>query len=457
MSSDALIRHYFNIIVCDGLPVTFMSGMASSSLFQVLNQHAGMSGTVEPQHLERMILSQAADERQIIVERLQEAKGFSLILEEVSNSCAVLAQVYKEGVIERHLLGVLKPYRDQEEKVKAVLGLCASFSIDKKSIYSILNPTITGRPDAPFNIPCLAELFLDTIKGILSQWKIFDKIPICLTASTEELMSAMEQCLSSSAVLGCSSEEAKTLKEIIDCFKKAQSVYENITNPETCKVITDVVAAVYKLWIQTNRQSNAAVPKSFALGLKQNFCNELMNYEPIRAAMFLDPRIQQLLSSEDKAAAKVHLRNLHLQLGGEGATIADEVIELEMEEEKVDSDGEEDDDDDLTMFLKEKTKSGQSTVETSSIERLLNDFTSVPLLSAKTDLLSYWETSTLDEQLKRLARVVHSVPAVQRNFIDENYFKQVRANDGVHSVDLQEAIFFIGGNLRLNYPERRDK
>lgn len=57
-----------------------------------------------------------------------------------------------------------------------------------------------------------------------------------------------------------------------------------------------------------------------------------------------------------------------------------------------------------------RTKSAQSEIQLSKIERVLLVFTDVPLLSARTELLGYWD-------------------AAER--------------------ELQEAIYLVGGNLRL--------
>lgn len=481
MTCDELVEHYLNIVVCDGMPITFLNGLASSALFSAFNQSIGLQTHIERDQLESMVLCRAQNERQMLIAEFYNRSGFSLILETIPacSSLAVLVQYYKEGHIQRYLLGVLpfEPHHTSGFKVKSALELCTTFGIEKQRVYALLfttttsTPTIGRKEDSPYHLPCLATLFTDTIADCVSQWQnIFDKMDIKTPASLEELVSELNDCPArGTQKLRLNREELKTLDAISEWARKASSVYENMNNPETCRVITDVVVGAFKFWIQTSKQVGT-VPKALAQSLKTNFCNQVINYEPIRAAMFLDPRIQQLLSAEDKAEAKLHLKNLYHQLmgseGGGGARveveIVDEAVVGEEEEgeeivSRPDGEDDEDEDDDLTMFLKEKTKSGQKVIRSSSIDGPLQEFSSVPLLSAKSDLLTYWETSRQDAQLTRLAQVVHSVAAVKRNYVDSSYVGQVRRNDGIHSAELQEAIFFVGGNLRMTLIQQQQQ
>lgn len=474
MTCNELVEHYLNIVICDGMTITFLNGLASSALFSAFNQSIGLQTNIEADQLENMVLCRAQTERQMLITEFYNRNGFSLILETIAtcSSIAVLVQYYKEGHIQRYLLGVLpfEPHYTSGFKVKSALELCRTFGIEKRRIYTLLFTTktvISRKEDTPYHLPCLATLFAETITDCFSQWQnIFDKLDIKTPLSLGEMVCELNECPARvTQKLRLNREELKTLDSLTEWTKKAFSVYENVTNPETCRVITDVVAGAFKFWIQTNKQVGT-VPKAFAQALKTNFCNQLMNFEPIRAAMFLDPRIQQLLSAEDKAEAKLHLKNLYHQLmdseSGGGAELEVEIVEEEViikgEEEEVivsrPDEDDDDDDDDLTMFLKEKTKSGQKVIRSSSIDGPLQEFSSVPLLSAKSDLLNYWETSNQDEQLRRLAQVVHSVAAVNRDYVDSNYVRQVRKNDGTHSAELQEAIFFVGGNLRMTLTQQ---
>lgn len=117
----------------------------------------------------------------------------------------------------------------------------------------------------------------------------------------------------------------------------------------------------------------------------------------------------------------------------------------------------EDDEDDLTAFLKEKTMNEGAQSPQTSIDKALQLFTNAGILSAKSDLLKYWEESNVGEQLRTLAKVVHSVAAVNRDYLDSGYLRQVRTNDEIHSAELQGAILFLGGNHRLNLKESAGK
>lgn len=452
MTPHELLQHYFKIVVCDGLPINFMSGLASSALFTTFNQCVGLQSNVEPARLQEMILETAESDRQAIVKELQHRKGLAVIVEEhEENMCAVLVQFYKNMTLQMYVLGVTQARPADSGNTRrleeAALSVCSRFSIEREMIYTILCPseTVSATVEPPYHLPCLASLLESVIKTVVLEWDLMDKLeyPWDFTAIETFVNKARQQSFAR-----VSAGERKAAEGKLQWLEKAVEVYRGILNPESCRVVTDAVAAVYKLWIQMNKQPGT-IAKTFAEELKSNFCDPLMNYEPIRAAMFLDPRIQQLLSAEDKAAAKAHLKALHLQLVGGQEEVSYEVVEEELKGEM--DEEEEEEDDDLTVFLKEKTN---SSIPSSKIERLLQEFTDVPLLSAKANLLNYWEIkNSVDVQLKDLARVVHASAGVQRQYVDPNFVQQVRQNSWIHSAELQEAIFFVGGNLRMNLVE----
>lgn len=459
MSSDELLQSYVNIVLCDGLPITFMSGFASTHLFNTINQCAGLRENVDPGRLEEMIMERAQNEKYLIGQELQNRTGLSLILESntvCKESCAILVQFHKDNSIQRRLLGVLM-IGDccDEEKETLMLEYCESFGVPRSSIYTIQNKKLTvsledeegGQLTLPIYIPCVATLFSRAIKQSMNPWrKTLAKIQCSNRSphfSITDLLRDLQECAPNATDLDA--KEVETVTAIIDWLDKARAVHEKITDPNSCKLVTDAVAAVYKFWIQTDRQSGV-VPKEMATSLKTDFCNVLCNYKAIQGAMFLDPRIQQLLSATDKTAAIGYLHALYNKLfGGPVEEVPEEDIEEEMDNEDNDED-----EDDLTAFLKKKTKSEGSKMHGTKIERLLTEFSHIPLLSSKADLLSYWSKSDQDDCLKRLAVVVHSVAGVQQAFVDPSYIRQVRSNDWIHSEQLQEAIFLVGGGLRLN-------
>lgn len=472
LTADDLLQNYFNIVVGDGLPISFMNGTFSSYLFALINSSVGLaSADVDPAPLMDMIMERAAATKNSLINDLQ-GKSISLLFEMndlVKDVCVVLAQFFKNGVIVRRFLGIIELHESitQGEIADKVIHLCREYQIPEQKIYAVLGPGNDRLAEIRLphsnTLPCLAKMFTRSVTSALTRWTVLleklGSVPASfghspLNEVVDEISACHEKMHCSKIRCGLTGDEQKHLEDLLDWTRKAQVVFDKITDPGRTKVITDVVASVFKFWIQLGK-SNSGVAKNLAQSVKNNFCNELSQHEPINAAIFLDPRIQQLLSSADKTAAKEHLKKLHMELNVDENKTTEDVGQSEAEQEETDhgggGDDEEDDEDcDLTEFLKKRTKSAQSEIQLSKIERVLHDFTDVPLLSARTGLLGYWDSNEREGVLKTLALIVHVIPSVQRNYIDANYIRQVRSNDGVHSAELQEAIYLVGGNLRLD-------
>lgn len=462
ITADDLLHNYINIVVGDGLRVNFMNGLASSRLFSMINNAVGLA-PVEPEWLIHMILERGRAEKNALIEELR-GKGISLIIDfnsSCKSNCSVLAQFFNNGAIVRKFLGNFTIHT-LEEDLERIREIVKSFELPDSCIYTVMSTDHDlENLNLGFSLPCLADMFMKSVIDTLPWWqKILDKVGMknvgtyCSFDTICEKLAASEKRLKTlKAQQKLNSEEVQTVEEIVYWMKRACSVFEKI-NSDTSTVVTDVVAVVLKFWIQLDKQTGE-VPKTFAKDVKTKFCQEVSRHDPINAAIFLDPRIQQFLSPAEKSAARAFLKKVYLQLHGgqdEEGEGKDCVMIIEEDDRMKRMTGNEDseDEDDLTVFLMNKTHSEQSEVQSSKIERLLQDFTDVPLVSAKTDLFAYWESPDRDATLKTLALVVHAIPAVVRNYMDPSYILQVRSNDVVHTSDLQEAILFIGGNLRLS-------
>lgn len=453
MTVNELVQNYVDMITCDGMPINFMEGLASSRLFNKINQGMGLAENVSSAHLKELILKQAENETERIRTLLTGVKGISLVLERTGDFLAVIAQFTSHGKTEKVFLGMVINNR-LDLITKSLFELCVSYNISRNMICAIVSDDmqlVHGEVrDKPVFVPCLATLFGDAIMdAVFKEWPmIFEKLSATQKSECElvEFAAQLESLKSDPKRKKLTADEQKTLDIMTDWVNKALVVSQKISNAAECPVITDAIAAITKFWIQMNKNSSM-IAKQLAKHMKANCSDQLVKYDPIRAAIFLDPRIQQLLTGADKTAAKVYLKKLHLQLNdGVGEDhhpmAATEVVAAE--------DTDDDDEDDLTAFLKEQSMSCGSEVQTSKIDRLLGSFTDVPLLSAKTKLLGYWETSDNDPCLKALAQVVHSLSGVaQRNLIDQRYVKQCDVNYELHGNELQTAIFLLGGNMRL--------
>lgn len=454
---DNLLRNYIDLILVDGLPFDFLDGKIGRTFFGQLNMYSGL--TVDTGTLCEYITMRVKQ-----MKRLFEAdmanRPISLLIEfdGEQNTCGILAQFINKK-IEQRFLGYLDlaKYENGTERWADIQSLCASYGLSEKLIYAAMTANETAEtdiqlPPSVFRLTCLAELFRNAIIAALMPWKsLLDKVLkggelAATNRSLDELLKeiniACEKKLKGMAKsLPLDADDWKTLSSISDWLAMAKATYDKIQDAQTHPVVTDVVATVFKFWIQLGKQKEP-VPQVFAKSLKAKFCNELSNWGPINAAIFLDPRIQQLLSASDKSAARTHITEVHVRWTCDEEATAKETTVPEMSL----SEDDEDDEDDLTAFLKEQSKTGQAAAQTSKIERLLQDFTDAPLVSAKTSVLSYWEKSERDGTLRELSQTILAIPGVARSWVDREHIRRLYSNKSFTPNMYMDDILFLGGN-----------
>lgn len=298
MPLEDLMEHYYNMIVLDGLPLHFTEGLGSSPLFKALNENCGLRHTNLSTLIQKEILERAHKEREQLRENLLATKGFSLILkydEDYYGTCVVLVQFYSQQRMHTRILGTfLDSVNSSTARSRFAMELLNFLSIPFKLVYSILDTEAEKTfqaQESPFYVPCLAKLFLAAIQKAVQSTIASNYIDT--GSSLNHMIDEIERLLrEGQTFLG---SESKSTECLIIWLKKASKVHEQIVSLGEGHLATDAVAAVFKFWIQANKQKEE-IPLVFAKNIHELFCNKCVLYEPIRAAMFLDPRIQQLLS-----------------------------------------------------------------------------------------------------------------------------------------------------------------
>ena len=171
----------------------------------------------------------------------------------------------------------------------------------------------------------------------------------------------------------------------------------------------------YKAWwqcrldtsVMTNNLSNqlAAAMKAREMRLFEN--------NPFKAALFLDPRFQVLLSSEEKKSAKEYLLKLWFKMSSFLPTEASVT-----QTEKIRSSPEKEVENLMEKALREKEDELAATKSTSLIEKQiehsLDSFEHVERIDKDADILAWWESAKLSRPLLyQLAVVVLAMPATQ--------------------------------------------
>jgi bifunctional polynucleotide phosphatase/kinase len=157
----------------------------------------------------------------------------------------------------------------------------------------------------------------------------------------------------------------------------------------------------------TNNLSNqlAAAMKAREMRLFEN--------NPFKAALFLDPRFQVLLSSEEKKSAKEYLLKLWFKMSSFLPTEASVT-----QTEKIRSSPEKEVENLMEKALREKEDELAATKSTSLIEKQiehsLDSFEHVERIDKDADILAWWESAKLSRPLLyQLAVVVLAMPATQ--------------------------------------------
>ena len=152
----------------------------------------------------------------------------------------------------------------------------------------------------------------------------------------------------------------------------------------------------------------------------ENRERDLFKNDVFRAAIFMDPRYNVLLSEDDKTAAREQLialwKRLHDLAGENEENVAARSVDV----------CENDCDDIEQLLLKSESGINCSPAQTViNINNILNSYLSWKRVSKDTDLLLYWESKkNAEPELYKLACVVQSVPATQVSV--ERLFSGVR-------------------------------
>ncbi|XP_017779852.1 PREDICTED: uncharacterized protein LOC108565083 [Nicrophorus vespilloides] len=127
-----------------------------------------------------------------------------------------------------------------------------------------------------------------------------------------------------------------------------------------------------------------------------------------RAAIFLDPRYQCVLSTKCKEAAKIHLLNMW-------DSYKSMMQQDPLESHSTSESNNEDDSDDLEMMLKSRKGQNQDSSFETDMLYVLNAYDHVAHVHHKTSIFGYWESEKGKRQLYDLAYIALSVPSTQNS------------------------------------------
>lgn len=128
----------------------------------------------------------------------------------------------------------------------------------------------------------------------------------------------------------------------------------------------------------------------------------------LTASIFLDPRIQSLLSPTEKIKAKTHLVSVFERIELIKETTIVENVNISLSQDN--------DSDDLDNYISQLSRSNINYTfrVTPNITAIVEGFENTPRLPHKTSILEYWEKKKEESpELFALAKVVFGVPATQ--------------------------------------------
>lgn len=120
------------------------------------------------------------------------------------------------------------------------------------------------------------------------------------------LLEYKDYCNNNVGILSLSEEEWKKIHDIVEALGPVYAATIKLQGSQL------LLGDFYKLWIQLKievEQINSSAAKNLLNCLKVRE-RLILNNDIVNAAVFLDPRLKLLLSVEEKAAAKKHLKNI---------------------------------------------------------------------------------------------------------------------------------------------------
>ncbi|XP_023243810.1 uncharacterized protein LOC111641809 [Centruroides sculpturatus] len=234
--------------------------------------------------------------------------------------------------------------------------------------------------------------------------------------STYRMLDSLSYCQSLCNALAASDllyflpgEKWKILKTILETLGLIRNVAMTLQSEQL--TITDF----FGLWIETKIKLERYDNDFAFLLIKQLNAHEkiLMEDKSMLAAMYLDPRFQILLSSQQKITAKYHLKEIwsvrdYFNSSKEEKIKDNSVTDIAIE-----------DDDELEVFLKNKEKDDRSRngVFKPVIENIIVAFDGIERMNRKKNVLEFWEENKyIYPQLYQLAIIIFSVPVTQNSF-----------------------------------------
>lgn len=231
-----------------------------------------------------------------------------------------------------------------------------------------------------------------------------------------------------------------------DSYKVSISMWQTI------KMMTDILHEPYKLTIELQRQ-NYTLSDFFGDLMKtkrnlQTFSHELgisivkniekreeriLNNKLMVSAVYLDPRYNILLSTEQKNDAVIYLSQIWCKLS-------------QISPPETSIDGTEKEPDDFADYLKNVANTHQPTDITSRIEAFIHR----PSIHYRTNIIEYWNTLKLEEpDLFKLATALFSVAVTQVDV--ERSFSSLKFIFNDYRSRLESEILSQLLILRLNY------